>query len=312
QFPGYKVDAMSGFRRGDPRFHGKGLATDVQLTDLASGKLLGNYQDPASFSTYERFAQTARGVQMRDYPELADKFRWGGYFGGPKGKYGAMDTMHFDLGGAGMGGGSWENGLNAKQQALWPTAQSNGAVAQLDKLAKASGDATINLGELGKGVGSLGSTLQSIPQAMLASGGGTGIFAGLSKFGMSLFSSSGQFASAWMKGGIGLYADGTEGAPGGLSMVGERGREFVNLPRGSQVIPNHRTESMIAANRNSGGGGGRGRAVPLNVNIIGASGDEHVRQLVQQGVSAGLELYSKEMERSGSGTQQQRYALRRG
>jgi hypothetical protein len=36
------------------------------------------------------------------------------------------------------------------------------------------------------------------------------------------------------------YANGTNFAPGGLSLVGERGPELVNLPRGSQVIPGGR------------------------------------------------------------------------
>ena len=35
------------------------------------------------------------------------------------------------------------------------------------------------------------------------------------------------------------FAGGTDFAPGGLSVVGERGPELVNLPRGAQVIPNH-------------------------------------------------------------------------
>lgn len=34
------------------------------------------------------------------------------------------------------------------------------------------------------------------------------------------------------------FANGTNFAPGGLAVVGERGPELVNLPRGSQVIPN--------------------------------------------------------------------------
>lgn len=38
---------------------------------------------------------------------------------------------------------------------------------------------------------------------------------------------------------IPTYASGTDFAQGGLSLVGERGPELVNLPRGSQVIPNH-------------------------------------------------------------------------
>lgn len=35
-----------------------------------------------------------------------------------------------------------------------------------------------------------------------------------------------------------MFANGTDSAPGGLAIVGERGPELVNLPRGSQVIPN--------------------------------------------------------------------------
>jgi SLT domain-containing protein len=34
------------------------------------------------------------------------------------------------------------------------------------------------------------------------------------------------------------HANGTDYAPGGLSLVGERGPEWVNLPRGSKVWPN--------------------------------------------------------------------------
>lgn len=40
------------------------------------------------------------------------------------------------------------------------------------------------------------------------------------------------------------YAAGTSFHPGGLAMVGERGRELVNLPRGSQVIPNHKLNDL--------------------------------------------------------------------
>ncbi|MCG7520847.1 hypothetical protein [Ruegeria sp. Ofav3-42] len=38
--------------------------------------------------------------------------------------------------------------------------------------------------------------------------------------------------------GIPGFAEGTNFAPGGLAVVGEKGPELVNLPRGSQVIPN--------------------------------------------------------------------------
>lgn len=48
------------------------------------------------------------------------------------------------------------------------------------------------------------------------------------------------------------FASGTKSAPGGLAIVGERGPELVNLPAGSQVIPNHRlNEAMPNANDNA-------------------------------------------------------------
>ncbi|EJN11858.1 hypothetical protein PMI42_04873 [Bradyrhizobium sp. YR681] len=40
------------------------------------------------------------------------------------------------------------------------------------------------------------------------------------------------------------FAGGTDSAPGGLAWVGESGRELVNLPRGSQVIPNDVARQM--------------------------------------------------------------------
>ena len=41
------------------------------------------------------------------------------------------------------------------------------------------------------------------------------------------------------------FATGTSFAPGGTALVGERGPELVNLPRGSKVIPNGKTNSMM-------------------------------------------------------------------
>ncbi|QKD01502.1 hypothetical protein [Mesorhizobium loti] len=147
---GMQVEAYSGYRPGDPRFHGKGEATDIRIIG-PDGKPLPNYQTPESFKTYEQLAQAARQVQQEKYPELGDQFRWGGYFGGGKGKYGAMDLMHFDLGGGkglGMAGGSWDKGLNPDQAALYgmkaepPTAMAYAggsdakpAVGALNKLA---------------------------------------------------------------------------------------------------------------------------------------------------------------------------------
>ncbi|MFK4060312.1 phage tail length tape measure family protein [Brucella anthropi] len=184
-FPGFRVDAISGFRPGDPRFHGKGLATDVRLTDLLNGKMLGNYQDASPFRTYEQFAQVARQVQMQKYPELADQFRWGGYFSGGKGKYGALDTMHFDLAGGktGMGGGSWANGLTPQQMALWPGVTSKGmdtATAALERLAATTTSTTQNLGQFGGGLENIAQGLLGSSTGGAGTGGGLGgLFSGL-------------------------------------------------------------------------------------------------------------------------------------
>lgn len=48
------------------------------------------------------------------------------------------------------------------------------------------------------------------------------------------------------------HAAGTNFAPGGPSVVGEHGPEIVNLPRGSQVIPNHKLGGSINITINGG------------------------------------------------------------
>lgn len=48
------------------------------------------------------------------------------------------------------------------------------------------------------------------------------------------------------------FANGTNSAPGGVALVGERGPELVNLPRGSQVKTAGETQRMLG-----GGGGGQ-------------------------------------------------------
>ena len=41
------------------------------------------------------------------------------------------------------------------------------------------------------------------------------------------------------------YFNGTNNHPGGLAWVGELGRELINVPRGTQVIPNQQSEKMV-------------------------------------------------------------------
>lgn len=71
---------------------------------------------------------------------------------------------------------------------------------------------------------------------------------------------------------VGHNAMGTDNWRGGLTWVGERGPELVNLPRGSQVIPNHRI--------NVGGGGSRTQNINIDKFIVQDKGDEN-RNLAQ-------------------------------
>jgi hypothetical protein len=69
------------------------------------------------------------------------------------------------------------------------------------------------------------------------------------------------------------FAGGTMNAPGGMALVGERGPELVNLPRGSQVIPNHKL-----------GRSGGGSRISVNVDARGSNDPAAVRAQVQQGI----------------------------
>ena len=69
-----------------------------------------------------------------------------------------------------------------------------------------------------------------------------------------------------------FFAKGTTYAPGGMAIVGEQGPELVNLPKGSQVIPNHKMGGMMGGNFN------------ISVDARGASDPAAVRAQVQQGI----------------------------
>lgn len=66
------------------------------------------------------------------------------------------------------------------------------------------------------------------------------------------------------------FANGTNRAPGGLALVGERGPELVNLPRGSQVSTAQATKAML------NGGGGR-----MHVSV-GVDDSGYLVPLIQQ------------------------------
>ena len=75
------------------------------------------------------------------------------------------------------------------------------------------------------------------------------------------------------------FANGTDNFnSGGIAMVGERGRELVNLPQGSQVIPNRRTESILNGLNSVNSSGNVNFEVNLNIN--GKASQEDIREAV--------------------------------
>ncbi|MCE8470446.1 hypothetical protein LZ189_15610, partial [Rhodovulum sulfidophilum] len=74
----------------------------------------------------------------------------------------------------------------------------------------------------------------------------------------------GTVTQLFPSGGLPGFARGTDSAPGGLAWVGEAGPELVNLPRGAQVIPNHRLGSL---------GGGSVRMGDVHVSVAQTNAD---------------------------------------
>lgn len=64
------------------------------------------------------------------------------------------------------------------------------------------------------------------------------------------------------------FATGTNNAPGGLAIVGEQGKELVNLPKGSEVIPTPQTNRILEG---MGGNTTNVSVVPKIVNVLDPS-----------------------------------------
>ncbi|WP_234902278.1 phage tail tape measure protein [Agrobacterium rubi] len=184
----------------------------------------------------------------------------------------------------------------------------NGAADAVNKLAESAGAATTGLDTLGGGLGKLGQSLSTsfFPAAPSAGGGGGG---GLFSWLGGLFGGGGNASLSKYKGLTGLFANGTNYAPGGMAIVGEQGPELVDLPQGSKVFSNGKSNQMLGMVAN---GNEARQPSQLNVSIIGASGDNHVRMLVQQGVSAALAAQDEQDRRGGFGAKQARYSSQKG
>ena len=89
-------------------------------------------------------------------------------------------------------------------------------------------------------------------------------------------------------------AKGVDNFKGGMALVGEKGAELVNLPRGSDVIPANETSDILSGK--SGGGGVRFGDVIVEVNIDKLTSDNvsgmmnQIAEAVKQGIPEGIKL----------------------
>ncbi|MDX0014798.1 tail length tape measure protein [Sinorhizobium meliloti] len=263
-------------------------------------QVMGNNIGPWSEAALGRRLSSSEFLANPSAQDAIFNHRFGGYVG----KFGASGAAQAWFGGPGSVG---KGGMGA--DILGTTGNSYVAKfnTQIAKMGETAAGAV-------NGLGGFNSGLAAITQKMGAAGGLGGLAGGFNW--SSLFSPSfkptttlGNFLH-----GIPGFAAGTNFAPGGLAIVGEKGPELVNLPRGASVTPNHRLNAPRAPRLNGRGMAANNNAQPgiLQVQISGASGDEHIRTLVKQGVGEGLSQYNENQRRGGFGTMQSRYTSQKG
>ncbi|MDW9523791.1 tail length tape measure protein [Sinorhizobium meliloti] len=263
-------------------------------------QVMGNNIAPWSEAALGRRLSASEFLGDKSAQDAIFNHRFGGYVG----KFGASGAAQAWFGGPGSVG---KGGMGA--DILGTTGNSYVAKfnTQIAKMGETAAGAVTGLGGFNSG-------LAAITQNMGAAGGFGGLAGGFNW--SSLFSPSfkptttlGNFLH-----GIPGFAAGTNFAPGGLAIVGEKGPELVNLPRGSSVTPNHRLNAPLAPRLNGRGMAANNNSQPgiLQVHVSGASGDEHIRALVKQGVGEGLSQYNENQRRGGFGTMQSRYTSQKG
>lgn len=108
------------------------------------------------------------------------------------------------------------------------------------------GNVLVDLGKLaiatGVGIKAIKTAFKTL-NPLVAIGAGVALIA----LGSSISKSVSKLGDSKLPG----FATGVQNFKGGMAIVGERGPEIVNLPQGSDVIPNHKTKGMF-----SDGGGG--------------------------------------------------------
>ncbi|WEX76884.1 phage tail length tape measure family protein [Sinorhizobium numidicum] len=184
------------------------------------------------------------------------------------------------------------------------------ASAALAKVGGSAQQATQGLGQFG---------------SVLANSGGGGGLSWLSMLAGSPFAGSAQLAAS---GGIGLFDKGGYTGTGGKytpAGIVHKGEYVFDATAVSRIgvptlerLRGYANGGLVAAPRaprlNGRGLAANNNAQPgiLQVQISGASGDEHIRTLVKQGVGEGLSQYNENQRRGGFGTMQSRYTSQKG
>lgn len=256
-------------------------------------QIMGNNIGPWSQEAFGRAISTDEFLKN---PSLQDQI-FQNKFGSYVNQYGPSGAAQAWFGGPGSVG---KGGAGADILGTTGT-------AYIEKFNAALGDASKNVGTFGSGLGKIGESLSTsfFPSAPAAASGGSG--GGLFSWLGGLF--GGQQNLSQYIGKVGLFADGTNYAPGGMAIVGERGPELVNLPQGSQVFNTNKTAQMMGQSANQNSGGGRPQ---LHVHVYGGSGDDHIRELSRQGAQEAIYAYNEQQINGGFGTTQKQYAARVG
>ncbi|SES05421.1 phage tail length tape measure family protein [Rhizobium sp. NFR03] len=192
--------------------------------------------------------------------------------------------------------------------------RSTEAAGALAKVAQSSSAAT-------QGLGSLANAFPSAPQA----GGG---MSWLSKLFMPNFVPNGAQATFAAGGGLGLYDSGGFTGPGGkMTPAGivHKGEYVFDAESVKRLgVPNLERLRGYAAgglvdapraprlNKRQPMGANQNTPRDLNVNINGASGDPHVRELVRQGVQEAMAADREAQRRGSFGAMQSKYASQKG
>lgn len=175
------------------------------------------------------------------------------------------------------GGKAWDVFANAATRAI-DRVSSKLEDELLDSILK------VNKAGAGGGGGSIAGGILSSLGSFLGFGGPTVLGVG-----GAASASAGTFIPAGAGGGSsfgfsGFYANGTDNAAPGWAVVGERGKELVHFGGGERVIPNHKLPSR----NGSGSQPAEQRDTVVRVEINGATGNNEVRSLVEQGVREGI------------------------